>query len=64
VGLDEIDFLLLGFKLKDLSHLNYHRIHCPSVNHLLLFDLWVHEVSCEEEYQLRVETFLTDFFDK
>ena len=47
-----------------MPHADLNCVHGPLKNHLLLFDLLVHEITAEEENYLWVECLLTDFFDK
>ena len=62
MGLDQVSLLVWRLDLKQLLHADQYTVHCPFENDLLFFDLWIHEISCEEKDHLRVESLLSDLF--
>jgi hypothetical protein len=59
-----VHFFFLSVHFEDLFHVNQDEVHCPLKDHLILFDLFLHEVTCKEKADLRSEVFLTNLFDK
>jgi len=62
--LDEINFFFVGLKIKNWLHFNCHKVHSVFEHHLLFLYLRIHEVSCEKEANMRVESFFSYLFHK
>lgn len=47
--MNKFHFLLLRAQLEQIYHVYGRVVHSPLHNHIILFNRWVHEVTCEVE---------------
>jgi hypothetical protein len=62
--MDELSFFFVGLKIKDRFHFDCHKVHSVFEHDLLFLYLRIHEVSCEKEADVRVESFFSYLFHK
>ena len=60
----KLNLFFLTLKAENVFHGDADDTKCPLEHNLLLFDFLIHEVSCKEEDELRVEGLFSDLLDE